>query len=115
MGQSVLLRISHQKSKLTKNLGIRAQDISTQVLPRDLHADYTIQWIVTSIEHFATEIRHLQRTSSRSEEFLLKVKGQACHANQSISSENVSGLARVIRGHVITGMEDVHYGMNGYL
>ncbi|KRM20983.1 adenylosuccinate lyase [Latilactobacillus graminis] len=98
---------------VTEHLGIRAQDISTQVLPRDLHADYinTMAVIATSIEHFATEIRHLQRTEVREvEEFFAKgQKGSSAmpHKRNPISSENVSGLARVIRGHVITGMEDV--------
>ncbi|MCP8860431.1 adenylosuccinate lyase [Latilactobacillus curvatus] len=98
---------------VTEHLGIRAQDISTQVLPRDLHADYinTMAVVATSIEHFATEIRHLQRTEVREvEEFFAKgQKGSSAmpHKRNPISSENVSGLARVIRGHVITGMEDV--------
>ena len=98
---------------VTEHLGIRAQDISTQVLPRDLHADYinTMAIVATSIEHFATEIRHLQRTEVREvEEFFAKgQKGSSAmpHKRNPISSENVSGLARVIRGHVITGMEDV--------
>lgn len=98
---------------VTEHLGIRAQDVSTQVLPRDLHADYinTMAVVATSIEHFATEIRHLQRTEVREvEEFFAKgQKGSSAmpHKRNPIGSENVSGLARVIRGHVITGMEDV--------
>ena len=60
-----------------KQLGIRPQEISTQVLPRDLHAEYfsAMALIATSIERFATEIRGLQKSETREvEEFLRKVK-----------------------------------------
>ena len=94
-------------------LGIRAQDISTQVLPRDLHAAYisAMALIATSIEKFATEIRGLQKSETREvEEFFAKgQKGSSAmpHKRNPIGSENVTGLARVIRGHVITAMENV--------
>lgn len=94
-------------------LGIRAQEISTQVLPRDLHAEYvaTMALIATSIEKFATEIRGLQKSETREvEEFFAKgQKGSSAmpHKRNPIGSENMTGLARVIRGHVVTAYEDV--------
>ncbi|MDT1939998.1 MULTISPECIES: adenylosuccinate lyase [Carnobacterium] len=94
-------------------LGIRAQEISTQVLPRDLHAEYlsSIALIATSIEKFATEIRGLQKSETREvEEFFAKgQKGSSAmpHKRNPIGSENMSGLARVIRGHMVTAYENV--------
>lgn len=96
-----------------KKLGIRAQEISTQVLPRDLHAEYiqTMALIATSVERFALEVRHLQRTEVREAEeyFAAGQKGSSAmpHKRNPISSENVTGLARVIRGHAFTALEDV--------
>lgn len=94
-------------------LGIRAQEISTQVLPRDLHAEYiqTMALVATSIERFALEVRHLQRTEVREAEeyFAAGQKGSSAmpHKRNPIGSENVTGLARVIRGHVFTALEDM--------
>ncbi|GEO78371.1 adenylosuccinate lyase [Companilactobacillus mindensis DSM 14500] len=94
-------------------LGIRAQEISTQVLPRDLHAEYiqTMALIATSIERFALEVRHLQRTEVREAEeyFAAGQKGSSAmpHKRNPIGSENVTGLARVIRGHAFTALEDI--------
>ena len=94
-------------------LGIRPQDISTQVLPRDLHAEYiaSLALIATSIEKFATEIRGLQKSETREvEEFFAKgQKGSSAmpHKRKPIGSENMSGLARVVRGHMITAYENV--------
>ena len=96
-----------------KHLGIRAQDISTQVLPRDLHAEYlsSMALIATSIEKFATEIRGLQKSETREvEEFFAKgQKGSSAmpHKRNPIGSENMTGLARVIRGHMVTAYENV--------
>ncbi|MEY8538058.1 adenylosuccinate lyase [Lactococcus muris] len=96
-----------------EKLGIRPQEISTQVLPRDLHAEYfsTLALIATSIERMATEIRGLQKSEQREvEEFFAKgQKGSSAmpHKRNPIGSENMTGLARVIRGHVVTAMEDV--------
>ena len=96
-----------------KNLGLRAQDISTQVLPRDLHADYvtTIALIATSIERFAVEIRGLQKTEQREvEEYFAKgQKGSSAmpHKRNPISSENVTGIARVIRGYASTAYDNI--------
>ena len=96
-----------------EHLGIRAQEISTQVLPRDLHAEYIacLALIATSIENMATEIRHLQKSETREvEEYFAKgQKGSSAmpHKRNPISSENVTGLARVCRGHVVTAYENV--------
>ncbi|WP_099974341.1 adenylosuccinate lyase [Lactobacillus terrae] len=98
---------------ICKKLGINAQEISTQVLPRDLHAEYvqTMALIATSIERFALEVRHLQRTEVRETEefFAAGQKGSSAmpHKRNPIGSENVTGLARVIRGNSITALEDV--------
>lgn len=95
------------------NLGIRPQEISTQVLPRDLHAEYfaSMGLIATSIERFATEIRSLQKSETREvEEYFAKgQKGSSAmpHKRNPIGSENMCGLARVIRGHMLTAYEDV--------
>ncbi|WP_291292101.1 adenylosuccinate lyase [Enterococcus sp.] len=94
-------------------LGIRPQEISTQVLPRDLHAEYfaAMALIATSIEKFATEIRGLQKSETREvEEFFAKgQKGSSAmpHKRNPIGSENMAGLARVIRGHMLTAYENV--------
>ena len=96
-----------------EQLGLRAQDISTQVLPRDLHAEYvsTLALIATSIEKFATEIRGLQKSETREvEEFFAKgQKGSSAmpHKRNPIGSENMAGLARVVRGHSVTALENV--------
>jgi len=96
-----------------EKLGIRAQEISTQILPRDLHAEYmaTLALIATSIEKFATEIRGLQKSETREvEEFFAKgQKGSSAmpHKRNPIGSENVTGLARVIRGHMVTAYDNV--------
>lgn len=94
-------------------LGITAQPIASQVLPRDLHADYiaTLALIGTSIEEFATEIRSLQRSEIHEveEHFNPGQKGSSAmpHKRNPIGSENVTGLARVLRGNVITAYENV--------
>lgn len=96
-----------------EHLGIRAQEVSTQVLPRDLHAEYmaTIALIGTSIERFATEIRGLQKTEQREVEeyFAAGQKGSSAmpHKRNPIGSENVTGLARVLRGCALTAYENV--------
>ncbi|MEG0748883.1 MAG: adenylosuccinate lyase [Carnobacterium sp.] len=96
-----------------EQLGIRPQEISTQILPRDLHAEYvaTLALIATSIEKFATEIRSLQKSETREvEEYFAKgQKGSSAmpHKRNPIGSENVTGLARVIRGHMLTAYDNV--------
>lgn len=96
-----------------EHLGIRAQNISTQVLPRDLHARYvqTLALIASSVERFALQVRHMQRTEVHEveEHFNKGQKGSSAmpHKRNPISSENVSGLARVIRGYETPAMEDI--------
>ena len=96
-----------------EKLEIRPQEISTQVLPRDLHTEYVsaMALIATSIEKFATEIRGLQKSETREvEEFFAKgQKGSSAmpHKRNPIGSENMSGLARVIRGYMVTAYENV--------
>lgn len=99
---------------VTEHLGIRAQEISTQILPRDLHARYiqTLALIASSVERFATQIRHMQRTEVHEveEHFNKGQKGSSAmpHKRNPISSENVSGLARVIRGYQTAALEDIN-------
>ncbi len=94
-------------------LKLTAQPIGSQVLPRDLHADYIncIALIATGIENFATEIRGLQRSEIHEveENFAAGQKGSSAmpHKRNPIGSENMTGLARVIRGHMETAMENI--------
>ena len=105
--------VSFVEKYVCDKLGIRAQEISTQVLPRDLHAEYfaVLASIATSIERMATEIRGLQKSEQREvEEFFAKgQKGSSAmpHKRNPIGSENMTGLARVIRGHMVTAYENV--------
>ncbi|MBC1458341.1 adenylosuccinate lyase [Listeria newyorkensis] len=94
-------------------LGTTPAPISTQTLQRDRHADYmaTLALIATSVEKFAVEVRALQKSEVREvEEFFAKgQKGSSAmpHKRNPIGSENVTGLARVIRGHMVTAYENV--------
>lgn len=96
-----------------EKLGIRPQEVSSQVLPRDLHAEYlaALALIATSLEEFATEIRGLQKSETREvEEYFAKgQKGSSAmpHKRNPIGSENICGLARVCRGHMVTAYENV--------
>lgn len=96
-----------------KKLGLQPAPISTQVLQRDRHAYYmaALSLIATSIEKFATEIRGLQKSEVREvEEYFAKgQKGSSAmpHKRNPIGSENVTGLARLIRGHMMTAYENV--------
>lgn len=97
-----------------EHLGLRPQPITTQVLPRDLYAHYisVLALIATSIERFATEWRHLQRTEVQEleEGFHQGQKGSSAmpHKRNPISAENLCGLARVMRGYLIPAFEDVN-------
>lgn len=96
-----------------QELGLRAQEITSQILPRDLHANYiaTIALIGTSLEEFATEIRSLQRSEIHEveEHFYKGQKGSSAmpHKRNPIGSENICGLARVLRGQVQTAYENM--------
>ena len=101
------------ESFVAKKLKLRIEPISTQVIPRDRHAQFfsTLGIIASSIERFATEIRHLQRTEvSEVEEFFgKKKKGSSAmpHKKNPILSENLTGLARLIRSSVIPALENI--------
>ncbi|KGX90244.1 adenylosuccinate lyase [Pontibacillus halophilus JSM 076056 = DSM 19796] len=96
-----------------KHLGLTPAPVSTQTLQRDRHAHYvsTLSLIATSIEKFAVEIRNLQKTETREvEEFFAKgQKGSSAmpHKRNPIGSENMTGLSRLLRGHVVTAYENV--------
>jgi adenylosuccinate lyase len=94
-------------------LGIRAEDASTQVVPRDRHAALlsAIALAGAGLERFATEIRNLQRTELREveEPFRKGQKGSSAmpHKRNPITCERITGLARVLRGYAQTGSENV--------
>jgi adenylosuccinate lyase len=96
-----------------RKLGITAAPISTQTLQRDRHAEYmaTLALIATSMDKFATEIRGLQKSEFREveEPFAKGQKGSSAmpHKRNPIGAENMSGLSRVIRGHMLTAYENV--------
>ncbi|HEL6982422.1 TPA: adenylosuccinate lyase [Listeria monocytogenes] len=96
-----------------EKLGTTPAPISTQTLQRDRHAEYlaTLALIATSVEKFTVEVRALQKSEVREvEEFFAKgQKGSSAmpHKRNPIGSENVTGLARVIRGHMVTAYENV--------
>lgn len=101
------------EAHVCKHLGLSPAPLSTQTLQRDRHAAYmsVLALIATSIEKFATEIRHLQKTETREVEELFR-KGQTGssampHKRNPIASENMSGMARVVRGYMITAYENV--------
>ena len=101
------------ESFVAKKLKLRVEPISTQIIPRDRHADFfcTLGIIASSIERFAVEIRHLQRTEVLEvEEFFgKKQKGSSAmpHKKNPILSENLTGLARLIRSSVVPALENV--------
>ena len=101
------------ESYVAKKLNLKIEPISTQVIPRDRHASFfsTLGIIASSVERFATEIRHLQRTEILEvEEFFGKnQKGSSAmpHKKNPILSENLTGLARLVRSAVIPAMENI--------
>ena len=98
---------------VAKKLKLRPEPISTQIIPRDRHAHYftTLGIISGSIERVATEIRHLQRSEvyELQEYFSKDQKGSSAmpHKKNPILSENLTGLARIIRGHVTPALENI--------
>lgn len=96
-----------------QELRLEPQMIGSQVLPRDLHADYltTLALIGTTLEELATELRSLQRSEIHEVEegFGAGQKGSSAmpHKRNPISAENITGLARVLRGYVVPALEDV--------
>jgi len=98
---------------VAKKLGLRVEPISTQVVPRDRHAAYfaTLAVVASSVERLATEIRHLQRTEvlEAEEYFSPGQKGSSAmpHKRNPVLSENLTGLARVVRSYAMPALEDV--------
>lgn len=98
---------------VAEKLGLVSETISTQIIPRDRHAMYfaTLGVIASSIENIATEIRHLQRTEvlEAEEYFSPGQKGSSAmpHKRNPVLSENLTGLARIVRGYVTPALENV--------
>ena len=98
---------------VAKAMGLKAEPVSTQVIPRDRHAMFfaTLGVIASSIERLATEIRHLQRTEvlEAEEYFSPGQKGSSAmpHKRNPVLTENLTGLARIVRSAAIPAMENV--------
>jgi adenylosuccinate lyase len=94
-------------------LGLKVEPVSTQIIPRDRHAAFfaALAVVASSLERLATELRHLQRTEVlEAEEFFSEgQKGSSAmpHKRNPVLSENVTGLARIVRGYVVPALEDV--------
>jgi adenylosuccinate lyase len=101
------------EAHVAEKLGLEPEPISTQIIPRDRHAQYflTLALIAAGIERLATEIRHLQRTELREalEYFAEGQKGSSAmpHKRNPILSENLTGLSRLIRSTVVPALENV--------
>jgi adenylosuccinate lyase len=99
--------------RVLERIGLRAEPVSTQVVPRDRHAEVlsAIALAGAGLERFAQEIRHLQRTEVREveEPFRAGQKGSSAmpHKRNPIVTERICGLARVLRGYAQAGVEDV--------
>ena len=98
---------------VAEKMGLKAEPVSTQVIPRDRHAMYfaTLGVIASSIERLATEIRHLQRTEvlEAEEYFSPGQKGSSAmpHKRNPVLTENLTGLARMVRAYALPAMENV--------
>jgi len=96
-----------------ERLGLRPEPVSTQIVQRDRHGEYftSLAILASSLEKFALEIRHLQRTEVREAEepFAEGQKGSSAmpHKRNPIGSENICGLARVVRSHAMAALENV--------
>ena len=101
------------EAHVAKKLGLALEPVSTQVIPRDRHAMYfaTLGVIASSVERLATEVRHLQRTEvlEAEEYFSPGQKGSSAmpHKRNPVLTENLTGLARVVRAAAIPAMENV--------
>ncbi len=101
------------EAHVAAKMGLGVEPVSTQVIPRDRHAMFfaTLGVIASSIENIATEIRHMQRTEVlEAEEFFSKgQKGSSAmpHKRNPVLSENLTGLARIVRGYVTPALENV--------
>ena len=98
---------------VAQKLGLQTEPVSTQVIPRDRHAAFfcTLAVVASGIERLATEIRHLQRSEVREAEefFHAGQKGSSAmpHKRNPVLSENLTGLARVVRAAVVPALENV--------
>ena len=101
------------EAHVADKLGLAIEPVSTQVIPRDRHAMYfaTLGVIASSIERLATEVRHLQRTEvlEAEEYFSPGQKGSSAmpHKRNPVLTENLTGLARMVRGYVTPALENV--------
>jgi len=101
------------EAHVAKAMGLAVEPVSTQVIPRDRHAMYfaTLGVVASSMERLAIEIRHLQRTEVlEAEEFFSEgQKGSSAmpHKRNPVLSENITGLARLVRGYVTPALENV--------
>jgi adenylosuccinate lyase len=101
------------EERMCARLGLKAAAVSSQVIQRDRHAHYlaTLATIASTLDKIATEIRHLQRTEVREAEeyFSEKQKGSSAmpHKRNPVNSEQISGLARVVRANAQAGFENV--------
>jgi adenylosuccinate lyase len=101
------------EATVCERMGLKAALISTQTLQRDRHAEYlsTIAIIGSSLDKFATEIRHLQRTEVREAEepFAVGQKGSSAmpHKRNPVKCEQISGLSRLLRGYALTALENI--------
>jgi adenylosuccinate lyase len=101
------------EAHVAEKLGLTVEPVSTQVIPRDRHAMFfaTLGVIAGGIERLATEIRHLQRTEVREAEeyFSPGQKGSSAmpHKRNPVLSENLTGLARLVRGAVVPALENI--------
>jgi adenylosuccinate lyase len=101
------------EARVMESLGLRREDLSTQVVPRDRHGDVLTRVAIAGagLERFATEVRNLQRTEVREveEPFGSGQKGSSAmpHKRNPILTERITGLARVLRGYAQVGMENV--------
>jgi adenylosuccinate lyase len=101
------------EAHVARKMGLKVEPISTQIIPRDRHAMYfaTLGVVAASVERLATEIRHLQRTEvlEAEEFFSAGQKGSSAmpHKRNPVLSENLVGLARMVRAYVTPALEDV--------
>ena len=101
------------EAHVAEAMGLAVEPVSTQIIPRDRHAMYfaTLGVVASSVERLATEFRHLQRTEVlEAEEFFSEgQKGSSAmpHKRNPVLSENVTGLARIVRAYVTPALEDV--------
>ncbi|MGZ3771243.1 MAG: adenylosuccinate lyase [Bdellovibrio sp.] len=101
------------EAAVSRKLRLKTETIATQVIPRDRHAEMlnALAMLGTGLERLAVELRHLQRSdvSEVTEGFTKGQKGSSAmpHKKNPISAENITGLARLLRGYALTGLEDV--------